>query len=121
MLPGETLMDATRISDIPGWASIFQGGQVKTGVTHLPSPLILVCMNAGEIDDSWIDHKIVQGVLAVSINDNPWACLPDLVLVSLASACVEFLKQKINILVHCGEGVSRSTYMDIAIHCIAFG
>lgn len=68
----------------------------------------------------FINHTVVEAVLAVWINDVPTGCLKDGVLTGLAGAVVAWLNGG-NVYLHCHEGVSRASYIDIAIHCRALG
>lgn len=100
---------------------IWQGGSVDDSIDQAPftDPILIVCMDRGESNEQWINHSNVEAVLAVWIEDDPSACLSDKVLTSLANTLVGWLHTGGNIYVHCAAGVSRASYMDIAIHCIA--
>lgn len=100
----------------PGFGSMWQGGSVDQAIDSLPGPLLIVAMNEGEVDESWINHQNVQAVLAVWIEDSPSAVLPDMVLLMVVDSCGAWLKDGGNIYDHCAAGISRSGYLDVAIH-----
>lgn len=62
----------------------------------------------------FIKHTVVEAVLAVWIDDVPTGCLKDGVLDGLAGAVVAWPNGG-NVYLHCHEGVSRASYIDIAI------
>jgi hypothetical protein len=102
----------------PHWGVVYQGGSVDEAMT-LPSPIVIVCMNDSEMDEKWVDHKVVYAVLYIGIKDSDDGVLPDDILRGLVDAGIAFLSQGINLYVHCAAGVSRSSYYDIALHCQA--
>jgi protein-tyrosine phosphatase len=53
--------------------------------------------------------------------DVPVDCLKYGVLSGLADAIVAWLDDGGNVYLHCHEGVSRVSYIDIAVHCRALG
>ena len=104
----------------PNWGSIWQGGTVDVAVATLPGPLLIVCMDKGEANEQFIDHgKSVEGVLAVWIDDAPDAVLGDDVLINLVRMIAAWLRAGGNVYDHCAAGISRSSYMDLAIHMAA--
>jgi len=104
------------------WGSIWQGGAADQAVDQLPGPLLIVCMDKGEYNEQFIEHgKSVEGVLAVWIEDSPDACLTDEALTMLVHAIARWLESKGNVYDHCAAGVSRASYMDIAIHMYVMG
>jgi len=112
-------MDYNEIDITPvhqGWGQVWQGGSVDATIKTLPGPLIIICMDLGEDNNQWIDHQTIQAVVSVWINDSPDAVLPDNVLLSLVRACVGYLESGVNLYIHCAAGMSRSSYMDIALH-----
>ena len=108
------LIDVTPVN--AGWGRVWQGGSVDNTIYSLPAPLVIVCMDKGEDNNQFIDHKTVQSVLSVWIDDSPDATLPDDILVSLVQACKGFLESGVNLYIHCAAGVSRASYMDISLH-----
>jgi hypothetical protein len=94
---------------------LFQGGTADASVATLPGPLEIVCMDLGELNESLIDHKNVECLLAVWINDSPDAVLKDQTLLLLTRQVRSWLQAGGNVLVHCGAGVSRASYMDCAL------
>lgn len=117
-------MDYNQIDVLePGWGTIWQGGAADAAIDQPPftDPILVVCMDRGEDDTPYINHASVQGVLAVWIDDDPAACLEDRVLTALADAIVAWLKAGGNAYLHCAAGVSRASYIDIAVHCRALG
>jgi protein-tyrosine phosphatase len=99
-----------------GWGSIWQGGTADVAVENLPGPLLIVAMDRGEFNEQFIDHKNVAAVLAVWIDDNPDAVLQDAILIALVDAVEAWVKDGGNVYDHCAAGVSRSSYLDIAVH-----
>lgn len=109
--------------DVLEKGAVFQGGSPDAAIDAPPfsDPVLIICMDAGEANEQWINHTNVEGVLAVWIQDDPSACLKDNVLIALADTAVAWLNAGGNVYVHCAAGVSRASYMDIAIHCRALG
>jgi protein-tyrosine phosphatase len=106
----------------PGWGSIWQGGAADQAVQTLPGPLLIVVMDRGEINEQFIQHGLsVEAVLAVWIEDSPDACLSDAVLKLCVDTVSAWLEQGGNVYDHCAAGVSRASYMDIAIHMHVMG
>jgi protein-tyrosine phosphatase len=60
-------------------------------------------------------------VLTVWIDDVPAGGLKDGVLIGLADSIVAWLNDGGNVYLHCHQGVSRASYIDIAVHCRALG
>lgn len=118
-------MDFNRIDLQPlesGWGCVWQGGTADAAVASLPGPLLIVCMDRGEVNEPLIDHAgAVQGVLAVWIEDSPDAALADAVLAGLVKAVAAWLASGGNAYVHCAAGVSRASYFDIALHMHVLG
>lgn len=101
----------------PGWGSIWQGGAADVAVTTLPGPLLIVVMDQGEFNEQFIQHgKSVEAVLAVWIDDIPESVLLDPVLLMLVHTITEWLRAGGNVYDHCAAGVSRASYLDIALH-----
>lgn len=115
-------MDYNRI-DVLETGTIWQGGAVDAAIDAPPfaGPLLVVCMDRGEGNDQFIDHATVEAVLAVWIDDVPSGCLKDGVLRGLASSVVAWLNGGGNAYLHCAAGVSRASYIDVAVHCTALG
>lgn len=101
---------------------VWQGGAADATIddaTLFPEPILIVCMDKGESNDQWIEHTNVEAVLSVWIDDSPDACLSDKVLLSLAQTINTWLQCGGNAYLHCAAGVSRASYIDVALHCIA--
>lgn len=106
----------------PGWGSIYQGGSADDAVRSLPGPLLVVVMDRGEMNEQFIDHgKSVEAVLAVWIDDSPTACLSDQALLALTHTVCGWLSSGGNVYDHCAAGISRSGYLDCAVHMAALG
>ena len=60
-------------------------------------------------------------MITVWIDDVINGCLKDGVLTGLANAVVAWLNDSGNVYLHCHQGVSRASYIDIAVHCRAMG
>lgn len=125
----------------PGWGDIFQSGSLDRGLLTLittgappqrtwppildqllvppgPDPMapsIIVTMNIGEMNESFIEHAAISAVFSVWINDSPDAVLPDHELILWADTILLWLSRGYNLVIHCAAGVSRSTYMDCAV------
>lgn len=135
-------MDGNQIGDPiePGWGDIFQSTSVDKGLLTLiasgapPSrqwppvldkmlasepvkvaPTVVVAMNRGEVDESFIDHDHVSAVFSVWIEDRPDATLPDHELIAWVDTVILWLSHGYNVLIHCAAGVSRSSYLDAAV------
>ena len=115
-------MDYNRI-DVLEKGIVWQGGAVDASINSPPfaGPLLIVCMDAGEDDDQFINHVTTEAVLVVWIDDSPSACLKDSVLLALSDMIIGFLNDGGNAYLHCAAGVSRASYIDIAVHCRALG
>ncbi len=61
----------------------------------------------GENNEQFINHAIVEAVLAVWIDDVPDGCLKDEVLTGLADAIMVWLNDGGNVYLHCRHDVSR--------------
>jgi predicted protein tyrosine phosphatase len=109
--------------DVLETGTVWQGGAVDAAIDSPPfaGPLLVVCMDRGEDNDQFINHATVEAVLTVWIEDVPTGCLKDGVLTGLADAIVGWLSGGGNVYLHCHEGVSRASYIDIAVHCRALG
>jgi predicted protein tyrosine phosphatase len=97
-----------------GWGSLYQGAAADQGVQLVEARLWVVCMNAGEVDDGWVDHKAVAGLTVVAIDDAPEAVLPDEQVLAGAGADVAWLSRGSPLLGHCGAGISRASYRNLA-------
>ena len=104
----------------PGWGTIWQGGDIDASIDQPPfaDPMLVIDMDP-VTNDQYINHEVVEAVLAVWIQDSPTACLKDGVLLGLGQMAVAWLKGGGNCYVHCQEGISRASYMDVTIHCLA--
>lgn len=102
---------------------IWQGGAVDAAISQAPfvGPILIVCMDKGEANEQWINHPTVDAVLAVWIDDDPSACLADSTLLNLAGMIQRWCAGGGNVYIHCAAGVSRASYMDVAVHCLALG
>jgi predicted protein tyrosine phosphatase len=109
-------MDVSRpLQLLPNWGNLYQGAAADVGVRSIESKLWIVCMNAGEVDDSWIDHVAVMGLTVVAIDDSPSACLPDEQVLSQTEMAVSWLSRGLPLLGHCGAGVSRASYHNLPV------
>lgn len=115
-------MDYDQI-DVLDKGIVWQGGAVDDAIDAPPfaGPLLVVCMDQGEENDQFINHGVVEAVLAVWIDDVPAGVLKDEVLTGLADAIAAWLNDGGNVYLHCRQGVSRASYIDVAIHCRALG
>lgn len=114
-------MDFNKIGDFPldtNYGLIYQGGAVDATLNSLPAPLVVVTMDAGELDESYIDHvhQVAIAELYIGINDSPDAVLPDAQLIAHVNAALYYLEHGINLYIHCAAGVSRASYFNCALH-----
>ena len=99
----------------PAWGSLYQSGAADAGVRNIEPKLWITCMNAGEVDDGWIDHINVVGITVVAIEDSPDAILPDEQLFAQTEYAVSWLSRGLPLLGHCGAGVSRASYHNLPV------
>lgn len=99
----------------PGWGLLFQSDNLDQGITDLPAPLIIVNMTAEHIDEPWVNHISIQGVMSAVLLDTPEATLPDRVIAGFVEAVEGFLMRGVNVLVRCSHGKSRSSYLTVAV------
>jgi hypothetical protein len=108
-------MDYSLIGPLaPGWASLYQGAAADTGIKSLPGPLWIVCMNRGEVDDALVTQNPVYGLTVMAIDDNPGAIVPDELVIAGAHSDARIMRGGCNLIAHCGAGVSRSSYRNLA-------
>lgn len=100
---------------VPGWGNLYQGAAADAGVQSIETGLWVVCMNAGEVDDAWIDHRNVIGLTVVAIDDSPDACLPDEQVFAGVDQDVALLSRGIPRIGHCGAGISRASYRNLPV------
>jgi hypothetical protein len=86
---------------------IYQGGEFADW-DDIPNPRAVVSM-VGSLFHMGLN-------LSIYINDTPKSCLPDNELLALVDATCGFLKNGINVFIHCLQGKSRSSYLNCAIH-----
>lgn len=99
----------------PDWAPIYQGAAADAGVQSIIRSLWIVCMNAGEVDDAWIDHVNVVGLTVIAIQDSPDAVLPDEQVFAGVEQDVALISRGIPRISHCGAGVSRASYRNLPL------
>jgi Dual specificity phosphatase, catalytic domain len=98
-----------------GWGNLYQSGAADIGVRSIEKGLWITCMNAGEVDDNWVDHLNVMGVTVVDIDDSPSAVLPDEQVFAQTDMAVAWLSRGLPLLGHCGAGISRASYHNLPI------
>jgi predicted protein tyrosine phosphatase len=110
-------MNYNRI-DVLDRGIVWQGGSPDAAIDQPPfsDPILIIVMDRGAANDQWINHKNVEAVLAVWIDDIPTGCLKDNVLIGLVDAAAAWLNDGGNLYIHCAMGVSRSSYFDVALH-----
>ena len=115
-------MNFTQIDDEPmrpGWGSVWQGNLVDLSIkNHVPGPLAIVCANE-HIDEPWIDHRQIHAVLSFRIQE--MQPLSDMALMAALDAGVGFLRNGLNLYVHCANGVARSTYYVVGLRMRVLG
>jgi len=104
-----------------GMGAIYQGGSVDDQIKEIEQPLIIFCMDKGEQNEHYIAHPGIDGVVSIWIDDSPTAVLPDTCLIAHVAAAISYLRSGYNLYIHCGAGVSRSSYLDIAVHMALMG
>jgi predicted protein tyrosine phosphatase len=109
-------MDVSRPIDLmPGWGHLYQGAAADVTVRSIEKKMWIVCMNAGEVDDAWIDHDNIMGLTVVSIDDSPSAVLPDEQVFAQTEMAMSWLMRGLPLIGHCGAGVSRASYHNLPI------
>lgn len=117
-------MDYNKVGDNPlgpNYGIIWQGGSVDATIDTLPGPVVVVTLDAGELDESFVDHKNVVAELYIGIDDSPTACLPQDQLLAHLNVALWYLEHGFNLYIHCAAGVSRSCYFDCGLHMLAKG
>jgi hypothetical protein len=99
----------------PGWGNLYQGAAADDGVLKIEKGLWIVCMNYGEIDDTWVDHDNVVGLTVIAINDAPAAVLSDELVFAGVDQDVALLSRGIPRIAHCGAGISRASYRNLPL------
>ncbi len=108
-------MDYSNIGPlVPGWGSLYQGAACDPGIKSLPGPLWIVCMNRGEVDDALVTQNPVYGLTVMAIDDAPTATVPDALVIAGAHADARIMRGGCNLIAHCGAGISRSSYRNLA-------
>lgn len=97
------------------WGHLFQGAAADDGILTIEKRLWVVCMNYGEIDDTWVDHDNVSGLTVVAINDASTAVLPDQQVFAQTEMAISWLSRGYPVLGHCGAGVSRASYHNLPV------
>lgn len=106
---------------------IWQGGFPDFDIFELPGPLVIVGLTGGKDDAQLLWHSRsmvpsarstgkIQGVIAVEISDYPESALPDSAYLGLVDACCGYLRNGVNLYIHCRMGISRSTYLSAGIY-----
>jgi hypothetical protein len=109
-------MDVSAPLDLqPGWGHLYQGAAADVGVKSIEKNLWIVCMNAGEVDDGWVDHDNVSGVTVIAIQDSPDAVLPDEQVLARTEMAICWLSRGLPLVGHCGAGVSRASYHNLPV------
>lgn len=99
----------------PDWAPIYQGAAADAGILTITPGLWVVCMNKGELDDSWIDHVNMVGLTTIWIDDSPTAVLPDEQVFAGVEQDIALISRGIPRISHCGAGVSRASYRNLPL------
>jgi predicted protein tyrosine phosphatase len=103
------------LSILPHWGNLYQGAAADAGALTVEKQLWLVCMNFGEVDDTWVDHRNINGLTVVAIDDSPSAVLPDEQVLAQTEMAVSWLSRGFPLLGHCGAGVSRASYHNLPV------
>lgn len=117
-------MDFNKVGDYPlgtNYGTIWQGGACDATIATLPGPLVIVTLDAGELDESFIDHKNVVAELYIGIDDSPSAVLPQDQLLAHLNVALWYLEHEFNLYIHCAAGISRSSYFNCGLHMLAKG
>lgn len=99
----------------PGYGNLYQGAAADDGILKIEKNLWVVCMNYGEVDDSWIDHFNVSGLTVIAIFDSPTSVLSDEQVFIGVDQDVAILSRGIPRIAHCGAGVSRASYRNLPL------
>lgn len=100
---------------LPNYGNLYQGAAADDGVLHVEKGLWVVCMNFGEIDDTFIDHDNISGLTVLAINDSPSAVLPDEIVFAGVDQDMALLSRGIPRIAHCGAGISRASYRNLPL------
>lgn len=98
----------------PGWGNLYQGAAADQSIVTLERDLWIVCMNYGEVDDSFVDRLNIKGLTVIAIQDSPDAVITDYEVFANVEADVAWLKRGKPRIRHCGAGVSRASYGNLA-------
>lgn len=95
----------------PGWGRVWQSG-IDEWWKHdqVPRPRASVSM-VGPIEGLGLSAHI-----STYINDSPEDTLSKEMLLAMTDAVIGFLRNGVNVIIHCVEGKSRSSYLDCAVH-----
>ncbi len=106
----------------PGWGRVWQSGEVAAIIHHqdVPGPRLIVSM-VGPLMDPWADMHLATMVEDWPDSEGEYQTLPDEALLAMVDAVIAMLKRDVNVIIHCLEGKSRSSYLDVAIHMAVMG
>jgi protein-tyrosine phosphatase len=90
----------------PAWGRIYQSGVIAS--EDWDQDGLIVSLSGNE--------NFRGPVLWVDMPDNDIDTLPSPLLISFVETVISFLRQGIDVLIHCNEGKYRSTYLDMAVH-----
>lgn len=123
-------MDYNLITPTPlkdGWGLLYQGNWIDNDLWKLPTPLFVVQMDEFHCDHRSVNHtKGFIGVLSLNLLDTPVNLpdhatgnaigpLPDAQLEAAGLTVIAYLERGVNVYIHCAAGVSRSSYLTLAV------
>lgn len=99
----------------PGYGIVYQGGHATEEIKNFPRPLAIINLNKNEDDNVYAEQDLYVAA-HLDFDDCLTCSLPDDVLLGLILLCKHILASGTNLYIHCQEGISRSSYVDIALH-----
>lgn len=105
----------------PSLGQLYQGNVPDEQLRRLPQPLVIVNLQRSRTDVGFLDHQLTAPsrqcyvVMECAVEDNGAHRWPDNVYVGIITAIVNFLRNGMNVYVHCTAGVSRSSYVTMGV------
>jgi predicted protein tyrosine phosphatase len=111
----------------PDWGLLYQGNWIDNELWKLPTPIFVVQMDEDHCDHRSINHaRGYIGVLSLSLGDvpenlphdatgNAIGPLPYAELEAATETVVAYLERGVNVYIHCAWGLSRSSYLTLAV------
>ena len=102
---------------VDGEGSLWQSGNINERIYQLPAPLFVVQMIREHCDHKAVhnEFKTIIGVLALGMDDAPDTILPNNEYLAAVETVIGYLRSGFNVLIHCGMGISRSSYLILGV------